>query len=86
MLVSAVCTRMESACRRDHAPALIVVCNGAAIMLAAAARCEAEVDAMCVLVSASGTRMESACRRDHMPALIVVCDGADMKLRLLLYS
>ena len=27
VLVSAVCTRMESACRRDHAPALIVVCT-----------------------------------------------------------
>ena len=53
------------------------------IKRAAAPRCEAEVDAMCVLVSASGTRMESACRRDQAPALIVVCNGAAMKLRLM---
>ena len=33
MLVAVVCTRHESACCRDHAPALIVVCNGAAMKL-----------------------------------------------------
>ena len=48
---------VESACRRDQALALIVVCNGADwwSKLAAAARCEAKAESRCVLFSASGT-------------------------------
>ena len=58
MLVAVVCTRHESACCRDHAPALIVVSNGAAMKLRLMeqsyscpriSRCEAERDSRMVL-------------------------------------
>ena len=53
-------TQMQSACRPEQAPALIVWCNGAAMKLRlmeqacdGAPRCEADRDSRCVLVFAS---------------------------------
>ena len=89
MLGSASDTRVESACRPDHAPALIVVCNGAAMkklrVVEQACGCCAvrgKAHSRCVLGSASDTLVESACRPDHAPALTAVCNGAAMKLRV----
>ena len=88
-------TRMESAGHHDHAPALIVICTGAAtklrLLVEQASGCctvrgkgGINNQGVCVLVCVCSTRMmESAGQRDHAPALIVVCTRTTMMLRLL---
>ena len=61
MLVSALGTRVQIACHHDHAHALVVVCNGAAMKL----RLMEQACGCSLLVFASGTRAENACGSDH---------------------
>ena len=69
MLVPAASTRFESACspadqagtcKRDLQQTLRKAATDGA-SFAAASRCKAAVDLMCMLVPAAGTRLESAC-------------------------
>ena len=81
MPVSASGTRVQSACRLDHAPAMFVSCDGAAMklrLMEQACGCttvhDAVGDARCVLVSASGTRVQSAC---HLDGALAMCHAEE---------